>query len=101
MSSYTPGPWKWFNYPNETKLLAAPSAAVIHCPDGPMGITPEDQALIAVAPELLSSLKRAQPEYCSMRCPSVFRGPDSARHIPECLEMQEAIAKAEGLAGQP
>lgn len=92
----TSGPWKWFNYPNETKLLAAPSGAVIHCPDGPMGITPEDQQLIAAAPDLLEWLKMAQPEFCSMKCQSVFRGPDSARHVHNCEAMRAVIAKADG-----
>jgi hypothetical protein len=42
---------------------------------------------------LLVALKTAQPEFCSMRCPSVFRGPDSARHVPACEEMQSLIAE--------
>lgn len=46
--------------------------------------------------KLLSALKAAQPEFCSMKCPSIFRGPDSARHIPDCLAMQATINEAEG-----
>lgn len=45
---------------------------------------------------LLDALKLAQPEFCSTKCPSVFRGPDSARHVPECEAMRAAIQKAEG-----
>lgn len=45
---------------------------------------------------LLAALRIAQPEFCSMKCPSVFRGPDSERHIPACVEMLAAIDEAEG-----
>lgn len=55
-SAYTPGPWIWIDYPDGRKLLAAPSQAVIHCPDSPMGIDAGDQRLIASAPELLAAL---------------------------------------------
>jgi len=51
----------------------------------------EDRAL---RDRLCAALKLAQPEFCSMRCPSVFRGPDSARHLPECTAMQTIIAEA-------
>lgn len=49
----------------------------------------------------LELLKVAQPEFCSMKCPSVFRGPDSARHTPQCLAMQAAIVGAQAPAPQP
>ena len=55
----TPGPWKWFNYPDGRKLLCASNRAVIHCPDAAIGIEEEDQALIAAAPDLVSALTPA------------------------------------------
>jgi hypothetical protein len=61
--SHTPGPWKWFNYPDGRKLLTAKDGAVIHCPDAPMGITPEDQLLIERAPDLLRALKLIESVY--------------------------------------
>ena len=50
-----------------------------------------DYALQCIA--AVDVLKLAQPEFCSMRCPSIFNGPDGVRHIPECDEMRAAIAK--------
>jgi hypothetical protein len=43
----TPGPWRWFDYPDGRKLLCAESQAVIHCPDAPIGIDDGDHAYIA------------------------------------------------------
>jgi hypothetical protein len=54
--SLTPGPWKWFDYPDGRKLLCGPDRAVIHSPDAPMTCDPEDQSLIAAAPDLLAAL---------------------------------------------
>ncbi len=51
---HTPGPWRWFNYPDGRKLLVADNRAVIHCPDAPIKITEEDMTLLAAAPELLA-----------------------------------------------
>lgn len=45
--------------------------------------------------KLLAALKAAQPQFCSMKCPSIFKGPDSARHIAECVAMQAAINETE------
>ena len=45
--------------------------------------------------KLLACLKVAQPEFCSLKCPSVFRGPDSVRHLPDCERMRAVIEKAE------
>jgi hypothetical protein len=45
----------------------------------------------ALRDELLRLLKIAQPEFCSMHCPSIFRGPDSVRHGKVCDEMRAAI----------
>jgi hypothetical protein len=55
--SHTPGPWRWFDYPDGRKLLSATTRAVIHCPDAPMTCDPEDQQVIAAVPELYAALK--------------------------------------------
>ena len=55
--THTPEPWKWFEYPDGRKLLAAADRAVIHCPDAPMVIDEADQRLIAEAPEMYAALK--------------------------------------------
>lgn len=44
---------------------------------------------------LLAALKVAAESYCSLQCPSVFRGPDSARHRSECDAIRTAIARTE------
>jgi hypothetical protein len=56
----TAGDWRWFNYPDGRKLLAGLDRAVIHCPDAPMTVGPEDQALIAAAPDLLAAAVEAE-----------------------------------------
>jgi hypothetical protein len=56
---HTPGPWKWFDYPDGRKLLAGPNRAVIHCPDAPITCEPADERLIAAAPDLLAALRVA------------------------------------------
>lgn len=38
--------------------------------------------------EATALLKQAQPEYCSMKCPSVFTDASSPRHTPECDAMR-------------
>lgn len=55
--SPTPPPWKWLNYPDGRKLLTGPNNAVIHCPDAPLNISPEDACLVAAAPDLLAACK--------------------------------------------
>jgi hypothetical protein len=55
-----------------------------------------NRRLIAAAPDLLAALKLAAPEYCSLRCPSVFTASSQPRHTPECAAIRAAIAKAEG-----
>lgn len=57
---HTPGPWKWLDYPDGRKLLTAPSRAVIHCPDAPIGIELSDQHILAASPDLLEALKGVQ-----------------------------------------
>ncbi len=54
---HTPGPWDWLNYPDGRKLLVGPNRGVIHCPDAPITILPEDQSLIAAAPDLLEACR--------------------------------------------
>ncbi len=48
------------------------------------------------APELLACLKAAQPEFCSMKCPSVGKAGAPIPHLPACQQMRAAIAQAEG-----
>jgi hypothetical protein len=84
--NHTPGPWRWFNYPDGRKLLTGRDCAVIHCADAPMTCDPPDASLIAAAPDLLDALKD---------CVAAFGGrsanPDA---IP--ASALAAIAKAEG-----
>lgn len=44
---------------------------------------------------LRDALRQAQPEYCSMRCPSVFYSPDAPRHLPECDAMRTLAGATE------
>ena len=88
---HTPGPWKWFNYPDGRMLLTAPSEAVIHCPGAPMGCTAEDQALIAAAPDLLAALKEAE-EFVH----GWMEQNTGARELAALERIEAAIAKAEG-----
>lgn len=86
----TPGDWQWFNYPDGRKLLAAPSRAVIHCPDAPMTCEPEDQHVIAASPDLLTSLREMVALYDGVR-------DIVASGITAKLQRADAaIAKAEG-----
>lgn len=87
--SLTPGPWKWFDYPDGRKLLSGPDRAVIHCPDAPMTIDAEDQSVIAAAPEILAALRLLVKNY----------GPSSDYGYPAAdmwRQAESAIAKAEG-----
>jgi hypothetical protein len=83
--AHTPGPWRWFDYPDGRKLLAADSRAVIHCPDAPMACEPADQHLIAAAPDLLAAAKAA---YVAL--------PMAKHNEPINRALAEAIDKAEG-----
>ena len=49
-----------------------------------------------IAAVLLTSLKRAAPSFCSLRCPSTFTSLEQPRHLPECDAMRAAIERAEG-----
>jgi hypothetical protein len=62
-----------------------------------LGSQPQDcfACLAEHRDRLLAALRIAQPEFCSLKCPSVFRTPDSKRHIPACVEMQAAIVEAD------
>jgi len=90
--TYTPGPWKWFNYPDGRKLLVADTRAVIHCPDAPTSVDPPDALLIAAAPDLYEACKAYIDAYIQ----------NDARHdlFPAERMMVDAIAKAEGRGEQ-
>jgi hypothetical protein len=90
---HTPGPWTWFDYPDGRKLLCAPSRAVIHCPDAPVTCAPEDQRLIAAAPELLAALKRTMTQ-----ARGAMRASGSDAEFVEIAlsDAHAALAKAEG-----
>jgi hypothetical protein len=88
-TAHTPGPWKWFNYPDGRKLLAGTVRAVLHCPDAPIACEPVDQHLIAAAPELLAGLRTV----VAMYGPSSDYG-DPAQAVWK--QAEAAIAKAEG-----
>lgn len=78
--AHTPGPWKWFDYPDGRKLLCAEHRAVIHCADAPISILPADQALLAAAPDLLAALRET---ICGVPCAC-------------CAGRRAVIAQAEG-----
>ena len=89
MSGHTPGPWKWFDYPDGRKLLCAQNRAVIHCPDASITCDSDDARLIAAAPDLLAALKAMMDG--AYGNPSF---PDENALVEE--EAAKAIAKAEG-----
>lgn len=91
-TQHTPGPWTWFNYPDGRKLLSAPSRAVIHAPDGPLGIETADASLIAAAPSMLDALQVTAGNIRSL-------GPAGALPEPYTVWLrvvEDAIATAEG-----
>ena len=88
--SHTPGPWKWFDYPDGRKLLAGPNRAVIHCPDAPITVEPSDQVLIAAAPELYAALRNHLPYIEDMLAPCE-EGCTCPLH-----DFRAALAKTEG-----
>lgn len=90
MNKHTPGPWRWLNYPDGRKLLAAPSRAVIHCPDGPMTCDEDDARVIAAAPDLLTALHNAA-DWLEVTLSPCDPGCECVLHC-----VQAAIAKAEG-----
>lgn len=98
MSAHTPGPWRWFNYPDGRKLLAGSPAAVIHCPDAPMTVESADANLIAAAPELLEACKDALNAVPECNCPLGEGGRGDAGCSGTCSYalLTAAIAKAEG-----
>lgn len=81
MSKYTPGPWKWLDYPDGRKLLTGTNNAVIHCPGGPMNVSIKDMAVIAAAPDLLEACEQALDDH---------QGREAPTHLIN------AIAKAKG-----
>lgn len=82
----TPGPWRWFDYPDGRKLLCAKNGAVVHCPDAPMSVTYADSVLIAAAPDLLDALRQARREY----------GVSTTISGETLVQMDAAISRAEG-----
>lgn len=88
-AGHTPGDWKWVNFPDGRKLLAAPDCAVIHCPDAAFSITEADQALIAAAPDLLAAAKFAASVLLANGL--IELSEDTAHY-----KLEKAIEKAEG-----
>jgi hypothetical protein len=99
-TAHTAGPWKWLNYPDGRKLLAASSRAVIHCPDAPMTCDPKDAALIAAAPDLLACLRRMcgmYSAYSRRLAPLLAEDEGTVWTFERANSLAlEAIAKAEG-----
>ncbi len=92
MSTHTPGPWKWFDYPDGRKLLSGRNRAVIHCPDAPIGIDEPDMNLIAAATDLLEALKALVDK--TERCDNP--SDEGVSSDDECMvTARAAIAKAE------
>ncbi len=98
--AHTPGPWKWFDYPDGRKLLCAQNRAVIHCPDAAIGVEQGDALAMAAVPEMLQALREV---LCA--CFSIDAGqcvycgsPEGDVHEPDCTMnfVLDAIAKAEG-----
>lgn len=87
---HTPGPWKWFDYPDGRKLLVAPACAVIHCPDAPMEVAPPDAHLIAAAPELYGCLRGL------LALPGVREAAQKSVFGSLVYNADAALAKAEG-----
>lgn len=91
VETHTPGPWKWFDYPDGRKLLSAPSRAVIHCPDAPMTCNAADASLIAAAPELIAAVRDLLDRFVEFDHASWSEAEIAARD-----RALAAIAKAEG-----
>lgn len=94
--SQTPGPWKWFNYSDGRKALVAPTRAVIHCPDAPMTVDAEDQAIIEAAPDLYKTLKAVVEIYGPWHddgCPADDTCHCAAKPLHD--DINSAIKKAE------
>lgn len=89
----TPGPWRWIDYPDGRKLLAAPSQAVIHCPDASMTIDEPDARLIAAAPDLLAACRVALQTYRRTLASGNWLGDDEHEAM---RILAAALAKAEG-----
>ena len=102
-AKHTPGPWRWFNYPDGRMLLTGENNAVIHCPDAPMSCAPEDQSLIAAAPELLAALKAMEETAMRLGLSRGEEGEEGSEewanallaHFAAINQARAAIAKAE------
>mgnify|MGYP000688627011 CR=1 FL=1 len=51
--------------------------------------------LFAAAPDLLTQLKLAHEDVCSLRCPAVWASGDRQPHSDLCVAIRAAITKAE------
>jgi Pyruvate/2-oxoacid:ferredoxin oxidoreductase delta subunit len=92
---HTPGPWKWFDYPDGRKILIAPSQAVIFCPDAAMDVDEADKHLLAAAPELIGAAKNLRAKQCDYMAD---RGNEAKGVLVgiAARALDDAIAKAEG-----
>ena len=57
--------------------------------------------IIRHSPWLYEHLKLAHPEFCSMRCPSVWKTGEQQPHDPDCQAMRatlDAISRADHAA---
>lgn len=107
---HTPGPWKWFDYPDGRKLLAAPSQAVIHCPDAAMTVDEADQVLIASAPDLLAERDRLRAiaaqaiaavlEHHDEHCPAWCGARAVAKDLDAALRGMEESDESAPVAGR-
>lgn len=100
---YTPGPWKVRSHPSGRPRSIVPQdvlcRSICSFPasllDANRTQAEANARLIAEAPALLETLKRAQARLCE-HCPQRIDGEHVGDHTDECIEAQDAIAKAEG-----
>lgn len=104
-TQWTPGPWTWFDYPDGRRLLAAPSRAVIHCPDAPMSVKPADATLLAAAPVMYAALEEVVGDFAVLRSDTgivecIFCGvKEGEPHDPDCT-MQHVLAAMRAARGE-
>lgn len=58
-----------------------------------------DAQLYEVAREMLTELRRAQYDTCSIHCPSVWKTGQQQPHSERCRAMRAVMAKAEEALG--
>lgn len=104
--SHTPGPWEP-GRPDMATLVDGVESKWIYAGDKCVaiasGMDVEDweevmanARLIAKAPALLSALKDARKDTCSLHCPSVKKTGNPWTHSAKCDAYTELIATAEG-----